>query len=194
MEEKELWSPIEFNPYLMISSRGRVKRLVSPNNKEEYIQDTFFVDKDGYYKINIRKKEKERYLQASVHRLVAEAFIPNPENKLCVNHKDSNRKNNNVENLEWVTHKENVMHSFQCGKRKILKEVPRTTVLTDYQISQIDILRSTYTVNQIAKLFNIKYETLKNIIRKKKQREKLDNQQPSSYNTPYVTEGSTTIP
>lgn len=127
-----------------------------------------------------------------MHRLVAKAFIINPFNKEAVNHKDGNRSNNKVENLEWVTAKENVIHSYKYGNRKICKQVPRNTLLTDYQVSQIDNLRKLYTVNQIAKLFNIEYQSLKNIIRKKKQYERLDNQQPSIYNNIY--EGSETIP
>ena len=127
-----------------------------------------------------------------VHRLVAKAFIPNPDNKQAVNHIDGNRQNNRIENLEWVTPKENVIHSFRFGSRRVCKKVPKKTILTDFQISQIDKLRETYTVNQIAKLFNIEYQSLKNIIHKKKQCERLDNQQPSIYNSIY--EGSETIP
>ena len=64
--------------------------------------------------------------------------------------------------------------------------------LEEYKGIQIDKLRELYTVNQIAKLFNIEYQSLKNIIHKKKQCERLDNQQPSIYNSIY--EGSETIP
>lgn len=190
MDNKELWKPIEQFKYLEVSSKGRVKRLAHKNQKER-IQSEFAKDRDGYCRCTVFKLDGT-YTSMPVHRLVAIAFIPNPENKSCVNHIDGDRTNNNVENLEWVTPKENVLHSYLYGDRKKCKNVQKNTLLTDFQINEIDNLRKLYTVNQIAKLFNIEYQSLKNIIHKKKQREKLDNQQPSLYNSIYE-EGSTTI-
>jgi len=70
----------------------------------------------GYVRVNLCKNGKNK--KHSVHRLVATAFIPNPENKPCVNHIDGNKKNNKLENLEWVTHKENTNHAVKTLKRK----------------------------------------------------------------------------
>lgn len=181
----EIWKPVENNSHILVSSLGRIKRLKGRNKG---IQSNFSKDKDGYCKINIIN-ENGKWTQTSIHRLVAKAFIDNPENKPCVNHINGKRDDNRVENLEWVTEKENVRHSFLYGQRKRCFEIPQIAILTEYQISQIDILRNYYTVNQIAKLFNIKYQSLKNVIRKMKQVKRLDNQQPSIYN---IYEGSTT--
>lgn len=190
MEVKELWKPLDEYKGIKISSLGRVWKAANKSRKERILTE-FPKDRDGYCRCSVQKLDGT-WTSQPVHRLVAKAFISNPLNKEAVNHKDGNRSNNNVNNLEWVTAKENVIHSYKYGNRKICKQVPRNTLLTDYQISQIDNLRKLYTVNQIARLFNIEYQSLKNIIRKKKQYERLDNQQPSIYNSIY--EGSETIP
>lgn len=69
----------------------------------------------GYMQVNLWKENTGRCLY--VHRLVAEAFIANPLNKPEVNHKDGNRVNNHVSNLEWVTSSENSYHAVQTGLR-----------------------------------------------------------------------------
>ena len=198
----ELWKDVKsFEGLYQVSTLGRVRSLdkyidVKIRNVDKVLKRGKILkpsyDKDGYLRICLCENQQRIY--RSIHRLVAMAFIPNPDNKPCVNHIDSDITNNKVDNLEWVTPKENVHHSYLYGKRVKLKNVQRETILTDFQVSQITTLRTIYTVSQISKLFNCKYTTLKNIIRKQKKSEILDNQQPSLYTSIYkdVEEGSTT--
>ena len=67
----------------------------------------------GYKKVQLCKDRKAR--QRMIHRLVAEAFLPNPDNKKTVNHKDGNKLNNDVSNLEWNTYSENLKHAYKHG-------------------------------------------------------------------------------
>ena len=69
---------------------------------------------NGYIRYKFENKELniKGYIRLSGHRIVAKEFIPNPLNKLCVNHKNSIRDDNRVENLEWVTHSENMKHGY----------------------------------------------------------------------------------
>lgn len=97
---KEIWKDIkDYENLYQVSNLGNVKSLRT--NKNLYYSKTT----KGYLKAGLYKNGKRK--MCFVHRLVAEAFILNTNNKSCVNHKDCNILNNNVSNLEWCTHKEN---------------------------------------------------------------------------------------
>jgi hypothetical protein len=105
---QEIWKDIKgYEGLYQISNLGNVKSLPRKVNKrkcEEIIKVPTISNK-GYYRISLCKNGKIKYY--AIHRLVAEAFIPNYDNLPCVNHKDCNTKNNIVDNLEWITYKDN---------------------------------------------------------------------------------------
>lgn len=71
-----------------------------------------YIEKNGYVSMRFENKCLGGVVRTTAHRLVAEAFIPNPDNLSEVNHIDSNRANNHVSNLEWVSHSENMKHAY----------------------------------------------------------------------------------
>ena len=107
MTISEVWKPIEGFDGYQISNLGNVK---SYRTGVELIM-RLSKDDDGYMVVTLACG-KGRRKNMKVHRLVAMAFIPNPEEKPHINHIDYNRSNNHVENLEWVTPKENTAHSL----------------------------------------------------------------------------------
>lgn len=96
---------IQGYPNYLISEQGEVFSLLSNKFLTPCLNK-----RKGYYQVTLYKAGyKEKFL---VHVLVAEAYIPNPLNKPFVNHKNGVKTDNSVENLEWVTHKENMQHAF----------------------------------------------------------------------------------
>lgn len=105
---EEIWKKIKGYPDYYVSNFGRVKSYYGRTNGE--VLQGHLVN-SGYKTVALYTAPKTS-TRKSIHRLVAEAFIPNPENKPQVNHIDGDRFNNAVTNLEWVTCSENTQHAY----------------------------------------------------------------------------------
>ncbi|WP_411347489.1 NUMOD4 domain-containing protein [Paenibacillus sp. WLX2291] len=142
----ERWKFIKgYDKKYMVSNTGFIKSF----HKEEVFLKKY-VDLHGYETINLYLNGK--CIKCAVHRLVAEAFISNPENKSQVNHIDEDKINNNSNNLEWVTPKENMNHS-QTGDKH-----PRSK-LTNEEVEQMRELHiedpKKFNSIRLAEMFNI---------------------------------------
>lgn len=118
----EIWRDIEGYEWLyQVSNLGNVKSLQfgpKSNHRTQNQPRMLKIAKSstGYTHVQLYKEGKSSTI--SVHKLVAKAFVPNPLANPEVNHIDANRANNKAENLEWVTHKENLQHAVKLGNRK----------------------------------------------------------------------------
>lgn len=139
MNNTEVWKPIiGYEGCYEVSNFGNVRSLPRTVNA------TWKNGKKGFYQVDGKiltpkectrnKKGYQTYLQvclsvngvhkyAMIHRLVAEAFLPKQKGRDVVNHKDGDKHNNNVSNLEWVTHQENARHSLDVLSNKVLSPV-----------------------------------------------------------------------
>ena len=100
---RELYITIEGFENYEVSNKGNVR-----NKTTKYILKPW-IDNKGYYMVSIYEKCKRK--NKFVHRLISEAFIPNPENKPCVDHIDNNTLNNKIGNLRWCTYRENIWNT-----------------------------------------------------------------------------------
>lgn len=130
---EEIWKPvIGYEGNYEISNLGRLKNIY----KCKKILKTY--NSSGYKRVKLFKNKIGTHIL--VHRLVAQAFIPNPENKPQVNHIDSNRSNNNVINLEWCTQRENYVHCIKMGRQnhpKVWGEKHSQAKLSEKQVLEI---------------------------------------------------------
>lgn len=145
----EIWKTIEgYEGKYLISNYGNVKSLIDNNKKarEKILKPR--IGNTGYLYINLWKKSKSK--SKKIHRLVAEAFISNPNNLPQVNHIDGNKINNNVKNLEWCDASYNIKHAidnnltnknllFKSGKDNIMYGKHGENNINSKKVMQYDL-------------------------------------------------------
>ena len=141
MTEDEIWCPVKnYESLYEVSDQGRVKsigygkeRILSPGKLQ-----------NGYLRVNLCKNGERKNLL--VHRLVAQAFIPNPDNLPEVNHKDEDKDNNSVQNLEWCDRKYNINYGNrnQMVSMKLSKPILQYTKSGEF----VREWKSTYDVER----------------------------------------------
>lgn len=164
---------LKFNYYVTDDGKvwsERSKKFLNPQ-----------LDKNGYEKVQMISKDNKRH-RYSVHRLIMENFYPIKHMEAYqVNHKDGNKRNNCLQNLEWVTCKENIFHAVQNGLRASINGAAK---LTTEQVIDIYLRANNGETNvDLGKEFNVHPDTIGKIKNKKTWKQLLNN----------INKGSTTI-
>lgn len=161
--ENEVWKDIKgYEGLYQVSNLGNIRSLNAMINCkgargiDKHIRYGRVLSKaigtTGYYIIVLSKNSKTK--QARIHRLVAEAFIDNPNNYPCVNHIDGNKLNNNVDNLEWCSHSHNNKEAYRLGlkkstwKGKINKENPNSKPIMQFDLED-NFIRNWESAEQV---------------------------------------------
>jgi len=163
----EIWKNIEgYNGDYQVSNLGRVKsyKYKAPRILKNVLNEY------GYFRLNLSKNGKIKLYR--VHRLVAETFLPNPENKPCINHKNGIKTDNRVENLEWCTYSENHIHAYKNGLMTVSDisgEKSGGSKLTNEKVNNIRQLYNSgdHTQWDLANKYNVHQSTIERIVNKK---------------------------
>ena len=170
---KEVWkSVVGYEGLYEVSDQGRIKAFAKTVNrgkchrswKEHFLK--YGVDGNGYFRTNLARNGTNKTVK--VHRIVAEAFLPNPENLPQVNHKDGNKQNNRVDNLEWCTQSENQKHACAMGLKRNDGEFNNGHKLT---LEQVEFVRTHYVPRHrefstvaLGKRFGVHRKTIERIV------------------------------
>ena len=150
--ENEIWKQVildennDSSKSYFVSTLGRFK------NSFGIIMDNYKVNEYGYIRVYIYNKTY------ALHRIIAKMFLPNPENKEQVNHKDGNKLNNRLDNLEWMTNKENQIHKFATG---LGNNFTRKIIQYDLKMNEIKGFPS---IAEASKILNIGKTNIRGVL------------------------------
>lgn len=174
METIEIWKPIvSYETLYMVSNLGNVKALYFPigNRKTNVtIEKIISQNIERYVCVTLKGTPK------LVHRLVALTFIPNPENKKTVNHKNGIKTDNRVENLEWCTPKENDEHSRSVLGNHTNGEKNGFSKLTNHQVIEIrkEYAKGNTSHRKLGMKYGVWGTTINDILNKKRWKHLVD--------------------
>jgi len=165
---QEIWKDIEnYEGLYKISNFGNIKAMPKKagfNNRKEKLLK-YKINQFGYLTIGLCKNSKRKWFM--IHRLIANAFISSIKNKPQVNHKDGNKQNNHIDNLEWCTSSENLKHAFKIGLRNGNGEKHSQHKLKNEDILWIRKNHQDYSRENLSKKYNISKSNLCLIINNK---------------------------
>lgn len=152
---KEIWKDIEeYEGIYQVSNLGKVKSF--KRGSERMLKPCR--DRRGYLIVDLYKNGKHK--NNKIHRLVAQAFIPNPENKSEINHIDEDKTNNNVDNLEWSTRKENLNHGTRNERASRILSIP--IIATNLKTGES---REFYGTNECARQLGLHYQNITSVLK-----------------------------
>lgn len=147
----EIWKPIEENPVYLVSNYGRVRTIDHPvwckvNNSYSIRKGRFCTPTNNnskrYWRVGVQINNRQKHL--AIHRLVAKAFIPNPDNLPQINHIDGDKNNNKVSNLEWCNNGYNQAHAWKNGLKDVTKMSEHSS-LRKLTIEQVRFIKEEYS-------------------------------------------------
>ena len=170
---QEEWKDVHgYVGYYQVSNLGNVRsvdRYVNNHKGDKAFRKgkplTKSLDDKGYVRYTFRMGKSKKMKRG--HRLVAEAFIPNPNQHTIINHKDGNKQNNHISNLEWCTHRHNSQHAESMGLVNHVKgsnHYKATTTENDVRAMRRLYAKGEHTQKQIAEIFSINSNTIKHIL------------------------------
>lgn len=175
MNENEIFYPVKgYEDYLEINKNGEIyKKTIRLKTKKSFIRqkrrklkfrsDHRFTNYYPYIDVRIKDKKK-RFL---VHVLLAKTFIPNPNNRPEINHKDGNKQNFSLINLEWITHQDNMRHAAATDLMRKGDNFSQTKMTTAVTSKAIQLLQQGMSYKEVAQIIEVHTDTLRHKIRRK---------------------------